>query len=100
MDVAVAKVAKAAGNHARKGAFDFGGRLYDETGHVCDRDRNVVGQRLAFGALSLGNGIPDFPERLRLRLIGGKHSVTDNSIMQRASEQSLQLTGDLRSGVG
>ena len=55
MDVAVAEMAEAAGDHARKAAFDVRRRLDDEARHVGDRDRNVVRQRLAFGALGLGN---------------------------------------------
>ena len=59
-------------------------------------DRNVVRERLAFGALGFGNGVADLPEGLGLRFAGGDHRVADDALLERGAKQLLELRGDVR----
>ena len=68
VDIAVAEMAEAAGDHPGESAFDLGRRLDEEARHVGDRDRNVVRQRLALSALGLRDGVADAPEGVGLGL--------------------------------
>ena len=59
-----------------------------------------MGERRAFGALGLRNGVAELPERLGLGVVGGDHRVGDQPLLERRGEQPLELGGDVVSRVG
>ena len=60
-----------------KARFDLAAASTMKARHIGDRHRDVVGQRLAFGALGLRDGVAELPEGFGLRFVGGKHRVGD-----------------------
>ena len=57
-------------------------------------------QRLAFGALGLGDAVADLPEGLGLRFARSDHRIADDALLKRNAEQPLELAIDVHVGVG
>ena len=68
MDVAVAQMPKGKGFGAGIGGFNHRGFILNETGHRRHGDADIMLQRRSRRALSLCNGIADFPECFGLRV--------------------------------
>ena len=82
MDVAVAEVAEAAGDHPGKARSTCSAASTMKPRHVGDRDRNVVRQRLAFRALGFGDGVAHLPEGFGLCLARGDDARRRSALLQ------------------
>src|SRR5438309_3162848 len=96
VDIAVAEMAEGDGARAGIACLDGACRLDDEFGHRRDRHRDVVLEARPLPALRFRDRVAQLPQRLRLRLAGGKEGVRRLAILQRRTQCGFQR----RAGVG
>jgi len=59
-----------------------------------------VSERLAFGALGFGYGVPELPESLGLSLVRGDDGIADDALSKSGREQALELGDDVYRRIG
>ena len=90
MDIAIAKMTKPACVSSWKCMLDLSGSGHHELRHISNSDRNIMGERLAFGPFGFGNGIAKLPKSLRMGFVRGENGVPNHILIQGVSKTTFE----------